>query len=253
MVQQYVILGHSNIKKNAELATVPPGMKLIFPAKCGHSLSKDPMYRGIYGKNNVAELFSMGGNVRKNLRNFLGNRYVGINNAYKLNQKGLERFEFNAGNKFRNQVVQITPFKVSKGQGVFHSGVYKVPFNILNKENMSNHSIIPYKNGAFALSNILEYIKNHHSGNDKTVVYGHFCRTFQRVNRENSRNRVFEFKIQGQKYRFTKAQIRAIINSNSPLSPISNMVKKLYLFYKEQKKTNGVRGRSVGRRPKTIT
>jgi hypothetical protein len=247
MVKQFVILGHSDIKKNAELATVPQGMKLIFPAKCGHSLSKDPMYRGIYGKNNVAELFSMGGNVRNHLKKFLGNRYSGINNAYKLNQKGLERFEFNAGNKFRNQLVQIIPFKVSKVQGIFHSGVYKVPFNIFHPKNMSNNSILPYKNGAFLLSNILGYIKNHHSGNDKTVVYGHFCRTYPQVNRENSRNRPFEFTINRKKYRFTKAQIRTILASNSPLSPLTNIVKKLYLKYKEQKRTNGTLGRSVGR------
>jgi hypothetical protein len=231
--------------------TVPPGVKLIFPAKCGHSLSKDPLYRKIYAMNNVAKLFAMGGNVRNRLRNISEKNYTGYNKAYKLNQKGLERFEFNSGNKYRNQVVQITPFKVSKIQRAFHSGVYKVPFNILNKENMSNNSIIPYKNGKFMLSNLLDYIKNH-AGNENAVVYGHFCRTFPRVNRENSRNRVFEFKIQGEKYRFTKAQIRAILASNSPLSPISNMVKKLYLFYKEQKKTNGVRGKSVGR-IKTIT
>jgi hypothetical protein len=245
MVKQFVILGHSDIKKNANLMTVPPGMKLIFPAKCGHSLSKDPLYQGIYGKNNIAELFAMGGNVRKRLMNFLGNKYTGYNTAYKLKNKGIERFEFNAGNKYKNQLVQITPFKTSKSQGVFHSGVYKVPFNILNKRNISNNSIIPYKNGDFMLSNLLEYIKNHHSENENAVVYGHFCRTFPRVNRENSRNRVFEFKIKGTKYRFTKAQIRAILNSNSPLSPISNMVKKLYLFYKNQKKMNGVVGKSV--------
>jgi hypothetical protein len=117
---------------------------------------------------------------------------------------------------------------------------------------MSNNSIIPYKNGAFKLSNILEYIKNHHSGNENAVVYGHFCRIYPQVNRENSRNRIFEFTINRKKYRFTKAQISTILASNAPLSPITNIVKKLYLNYKAQKKMNGMLGKSVGR-VKTIT
>lgn len=199
MTKQFVILGHSTVNNNKE-ETVPPGVKLVFPTRCGSSLSKNRLLRPLYGNEALANKFSKGENIRKNIPN--------LQKAYKVNEKGLERFIHNPGNKYINQYVNFFPSRYERGKVPFHSGVYKLPINIQSSSPyMPQLSVWHTSRGSYKLSTILTVLKSMHEKNN-IVVHGHFCRTFKNFNKENFRNRVREIKTaNGKKYRLTKNEI----------------------------------------------
>jgi len=213
MVKQYVILGHSSIHKNDQLKTVPNGVKLIFPTKCGSSLSKNGLLRVLYSKMQTANRFSKGENIRQNILNFYGpNGYKFLSEAFKLNNRGIKRYEHDPGTIYINQVVQFAPSKFVKDKKPFHSGVYKLPVNIRSSNpNFSRRSVWHTNRGKYLLSNILERIKPNKTKNEENVVvYGHFCRSSNNVNEENFENkegRKIEFKVNGKTYRLPKSDI----------------------------------------------
>ena len=248
MVNHYAIVGHSVMENNPEIKQVPNGVKLILPSKCGHSLSKNGLYQKIYANKKISERFASRGNVIQNIKNYWGNRFPNLNNAYKITKKGMGRSEFNPSNQYPNQVVHLAPSIFKEGRPPFHSGVFKVPFNIMSSRVLSNNSLLYTQKGRFMLSNLLNYIKAK-SNNKNIVVYGHFCRTFPKFNKENFRNRMYEITVGDKKYRLPKEQIRKIAGSRLPRGPHSPKTLKAlrteYLKYKTRKKTlpKGVRVR----------
>jgi hypothetical protein len=261
MNRQYVILGHSSMSNNPVLEKVPPGVKLIFQVKCGQSLSSNRVLRPVFRKINIATKYARGNNVVPNIKNYNENGFNFLNENFQLTKRGVERFVFNGnkGDMYPSQVITLTPFVAKEGYAPSHSGVYKVPINILSNNNISNKSIVRVNQKIrIPLKKLLEMAKTNANGKN-VVVYGQFCRALRNFNKENkftiNGKRVYEIKGE----RFTKNEIKSIpLRKRITKTPHKlglnrgrqgNTLRE-YMKYKILK-NRLPRGMSVGRRAKT--
>jgi hypothetical protein len=267
MNHQYVILGHSSISNNPVLEKVPPGVKLIFQVKCGQSLSSNRVLRPVFRKINTAIKYARGNNVVNNIKNYYNeNGFTSLNKNFQLTTRGLERFVFNGnkGDMYPSQVVSLAPFVAKEGYAPLHSGVYKVPINILSNNNISNKSIVRVNQKIrIPLKELLDIVKPKTPGT-QVVVYAQFCRALKNFNKENKANntgkRVYEITGSNRKvYRMRKNEIKAIpLRKRITKTPHKlglnrgrqGNIYREYMKYKILRKKLP-RGMSVGRRPKT--
>lgn len=194
MTRQYVILGHSELNANAPIQNVPEGLKLVLPAKCGQSLSRNMVFQHPYFFPKVTKRLLAGKNVTKNMKKTMPpNYFKHVNNIYNISRKGVERSVYNK--KFQNQMVTFSQPEVRNGQIALHFGVYRLPLDILAQRNISNKSLVPLPNKGKSeapLSGLLRLIKKNAGSNKKVTVFGHFCRSLQRINMPNTKKRPIE-------------------------------------------------------------
>ena len=269
MNNHYVILGHSSISNNPTFEKVPPGVKLIFQVKCGQSLSSNRVLRPVYNNINVATKYALGHDVINNIKNYYNeNSFKSLNKNFQLTTRGLERFVYNGnkGDMYPSQVVSLAPAVIKNGYTPLYSGVYKVPINILNNNNISSRSIQTVNQKIrIPLKEILKRVQIAANGKP-VVVYAQFCRALNRFNKENKPNStgksVYEITGPNRKvYRMRKNEIKSIpLRRRITKTPHKlglnrgrqGNIYREYMKYKILKKRIP-QGMSVGRRPRTTS
>lgn len=195
MTKEYVILAHSNINKKAPIRNVPENLKLVLPAKCGQSLSRNMVFQHPYFFPNVVKKLLAGKNVTENLKRTMDPAYYRhVNRFFNVSRKGVQHTVYNK--KFQNQTLSFSQPEVRNGQIALHFGVYRLPLDILAQKNISNKSLLrlPSNNSTFeaSLSGILRLIKKNAGSNKNVSVFGHFCRSLKRINIPDTKRKPIE-------------------------------------------------------------